>query len=193
VWKRSDPATLIWAEALDKGNLRNAVPYRDRIVALKAPFTAEPQEIFKTEQRFQGIEFFEDGSKALIGDFERQKRWERTFLVDLDKPSESRLIWSRNNQDRYKDPGRPLMGRHGILQDGDNIFLSGLGSSATGDHPFLDRFNLTTLKTEHLFRCDDDHYEMVEGSSTRKENGFLTRRESPPSRRTTTSGLPLVP
>jgi dipeptidyl aminopeptidase/acylaminoacyl peptidase len=179
VWKRSDPATLIWAEALDKGNLRNAVPYRDRIMALKAPFTAEPQEIFKTEQRFQGIEFFEDGSKALIGDFERQKRWERTFLVDLDKPSESRLIWSRNNQDRYKDPGRPLMGRHGILQDGDNIFLSGLGASPTGDHPFLDRFNLTTLKTEHLFRCDDDHYETVEGILDAKGDRFLTRRESP--------------
>ena len=110
MWKRSDPATLLWVEALDKGNLRNAVPFRDRIVALKAPFHGEPQEVFKTEQRFQGMEFFENGSMALIEDFERQKRWQRTFLVDLDKPSASKLIWARNNQDRYKDPGRPLTG-----------------------------------------------------------------------------------
>ena len=32
--------------------------------------------------------------------FQRQKRWQRTFLVDLDKPSASKLIWARNNQDR---------------------------------------------------------------------------------------------
>jgi len=99
--------------------------------------------------------------------------------VDLDKPSAARVIWARNNQDRYKDPGRPLQGLHGILQDGDNIFLTGLGSSPTGDHPFLDRFNLTTLKTEHLFRCDDDHYEVVEAILDQKADKFLTRRESP--------------
>jgi dipeptidyl aminopeptidase/acylaminoacyl peptidase len=179
VWKRSDPATLMWAEALDKGDLKNQVPFRDRVLALKAPFTSAPVEVFKTEQRFQGIQFFEKGSMALIEDFERQKRWQRTFLIDLDQPSTGRVIWARNNQDRYKDPGRPMEGRHGILQDGENIFLVGLGSSPAGDHPFLDRFNLTTLKTEHLFRCDDDHYEVVEAILDAKGDKFLTRRESP--------------
>ena len=66
-----------------------------------------------------------------------------------------------------------------FLQDGDNIFLTGLGSSPTGDHPFLDRFNLATLKAEHLFRCDDDHYEVVEGLLDAKGDKFLTRREGP--------------
>jgi dipeptidyl aminopeptidase/acylaminoacyl peptidase len=178
-WKTSDPATLLWVEALDKGNLKNKVPFRDRIVALKAPFAGEPEEVFKTEQRFEGMQLFEKGSMALIEDFERLKRWQRTFLVDLDKPAESKLIWERNNQDRYNDPGRPMTGEHGILQDGDNIFLSGLGSSPTGDHPFLDRFNLATGKTEHLFRCDDDHYETVEAILDQKGDKFLTRRESP--------------
>ena len=45
--------------------------------------------------------------------------------------------------------------------DGDNLYLTGLGASPTGDHPFLDRFNLATLKSERLFQCDDDHYETV--------------------------------
>jgi dipeptidyl aminopeptidase/acylaminoacyl peptidase len=179
VWKRSDPATLIWAEALDKGDLKNQVPYRDRLLALKAPFTGQPAEIFKTVERFQAIQFLEKSNLALIEDFQRQKRWQRIFLVDFDKPSEGRLIWERNNQDRYKDPGTPLSSPRGILHDGDHIFLTGLGSSPTGDHPFLDRFNLTTLKTEHLFRCDDDHYETVEAILDPQGNKFLTRRESP--------------
>ncbi|HEY2012258.1 MAG TPA: prolyl oligopeptidase family serine peptidase, partial [Bryobacteraceae bacterium] len=178
-WYSSDPATLMWVEALDKGDLKNKVPFRDHILALKSPFTGEPREVFKTEQRFQGIQFFEKGSMALVEDFERQKRWQRTFLIDMDKGGEPRLIWARNNQDRYKDPGRPMTGLHGILQDGDHIFLSGLGSSPTGDHPFLDRFNLATKETEHLFRCDDDHYEVVEAILDQKGDKFLTRRESP--------------
>src|SRR5207302_7491602 len=141
--------------------------YRDHLMALKAPFTGEHMELLKVQQRFQGIQMTEKGGLALVEDFDRQKRWQRTLLVDLDKGGEPRQIWARNNQDRYKDPGRPLEkplanGSRVLLQDGDNLLLTGMGSSPEGDHPFLDRFNLTTLKTEHLFRCDNDHYELVE-------------------------------
>ena len=51
-----EPATLVWVEALDKGDIRNKVPHRDRIVTLKAPFTGEPTEVAKTEYRFGGAE-----------------------------------------------------------------------------------------------------------------------------------------
>ena len=165
-WRPSEPATLMWVEALDGGDLKNKVPNRDRIVALKAPFTGEPREVFKTEQRFSGIQMAAKGGLALVEDSERRTRRVRTFQIDLDNPGEPRLIWSRNSQDRYSDPGRPIdepmpNGGAAILQDGDNIFLTGLGASPKGDHPFLDRFNLATQKSERLFQCDDDHYETV--------------------------------
>jgi dipeptidyl aminopeptidase/acylaminoacyl peptidase len=178
-WRPSAPATLMWVEALDRGDLKNKVPFRDSILALQAPFTGEPREVFRTQQRFEGIEYFEKGSLALVADFERLKRWQRVFLADLDKGGEPRLLWERNNQDRYHDPGRPLRGADGVLEDGGHIFLTGLGSSPTGDHPFLDRFNLATKQTEHLFRCDNDHYETVEAILDQKGDRFLTRRESP--------------
>ena len=38
-WNPTEPATLVWVEALDKGDIRNTVPNRDRVVTLKAPFT----------------------------------------------------------------------------------------------------------------------------------------------------------
>ncbi len=56
----------------------------------------------------------------------------------------------------------PNGGRVAVL-DGDNIFLQGTGPSPTGDHPFLTRYNLATKETKPLFKCDDDHYEAVEG------------------------------
>jgi dipeptidyl aminopeptidase/acylaminoacyl peptidase len=65
-----------------------------------------------------------------------------------------------------------------ILQDGDNIFLTGAGASPQGDHPFLDRFNLATQKAERLFRCDDTHYETVVALLDTRGQKFLTRRES---------------
>jgi dipeptidyl aminopeptidase/acylaminoacyl peptidase len=184
-WRPSDPATLIWAEALDGGDLKNNVPFRDKIVALKAPFTGEPAEVFKTEQRFSGIQMGAKGGFALVTDSERRTRRVRTFQIDLDKPGQAaKLIWSRNNQDRYADAGTPLSkampnGEGAILQDGDNIFLTGAGSSPTGDHPFLNRFNLATAKTEPLFKCDDTHFETVVALLDDHGAKFLTRRESP--------------
>lgn len=185
VWRPSEPATLVWAEALDGGDLRKAAPYRDRILALKAPFAGEPREVFKTEQRFTGIQMAAKGGMALVEDSERRTRRVRTFLIDLDHPEQApKLIWSRNNQDRYHDPGQPMEkampnGEMAILQDGDNVFLEGAGASPTGDHPFLKRFNLVTQQTEPLFQSDADHYESVVALLDARGAKFLTRRESP--------------
>jgi dipeptidyl aminopeptidase/acylaminoacyl peptidase len=184
-WRPSAPATLLWVEALDDGDLKKQVPFRDKIVALPAPFTGEAREVFKTEQRFVRMQLAAKGGMALVEDFERKTRRVRTFQIDLDKtPQEAKLIWSRNQQDRYHDPGTPMTrtlpnGSQAILQDGDNIFLSGVGSSPTGDHPFLDRFNIVTKQSERLFQCDDDHYETVVSLLDDHGARYLTRRESP--------------
>jgi dipeptidyl aminopeptidase/acylaminoacyl peptidase len=184
-WRPSDGATVLWVEALDGGDLKNNVPHRDRLMDLKAPFTGDPREIVKLEQRYVGLQFAAKGGLALIGDFERKTRRVRTFQIDLDAPgAEARLIWSRNNQDRYRDPGSPELkatanGQAVLVQDGDNIYLTGLGASPEGDHPFLDRFSLATKRTERLFRCDDDHYETVVALLDDRAARLLTRRESP--------------
>jgi len=184
-WRPSAPATLLWVEALDDGDLKKQVPFRDKIVTLPAPFTGEPREVFKTEQRFARMQLTAKGGLALVEDFERKTRRVRTFQIDLDKtPQDTKLIWSRNQQDRYHDPGTPMTrtlpnGSPVILQDGDDIFLSGAGSSPTGDHPFLDRFNLVTKQSERLFQCDDGHYETVVALLDDRGARFLTRRESP--------------
>jgi dipeptidyl aminopeptidase/acylaminoacyl peptidase len=185
LWRPTESATLMWVEALDNGDLKNKVPFRDKIVALKPPFTGSPKEIHKTEQRFAGMQFFEKGGRALVSDTERLTRRIRSFVIEVDDPGATPiLIWSRNSQDRYRDPGNLLTkalpsGGRVIMQDGDYVFLEGPGASPEGDHPFLDRYNLTTKTTEHLFRCDNDHYETVEAILDAKGDTLLTRRESP--------------
>jgi dipeptidyl aminopeptidase/acylaminoacyl peptidase len=195
-WMPNEPSSLMYVEALDGGNPREKVPHRDRLLALAAPFTGEPTEIVKTEERFSGIQFGKDF--ALVEDNARLTKIVRTFKVDPKNPSaEAKLVWSRNSQDRYKDPGRPVSvngggggrgggggGRGGggggkLVQAGESILLQGEGASPSGDHPFLDRFNVNTMKAERIFQSSPDVFEVVDAVLDDAGTKFITRRESP--------------
>lgn len=184
-WLPTQPASLYWVEAMDGGNPKETVPHRDRILIAKMGAAgAEPQELMKVEQRFSRIEFGESGTLSLVTDYDRKKRWVRTFSIDPEHPgAEPKLIWSRNMQDRYKDPGTPEMkrlpdGKLAIRQNGDAIFLRSVGATSKGDRPFLSRFDLKTGDAKQLFRCDDAHYETVEAILNADGSKLLTRRES---------------
>jgi len=183
-WRPTQPATLVWVQALDGGDPKKKVAYRDSVVMLKAPFTGQPVELFKVENRYAGLSFGEKGGMVLFSDYERDKRWVRTFSFDADQPgTPAKLLWERNLQDRYNDRGAPVTrvvgGQRAIQQDGDSIFLNGNGSSPEGDRPFLDRYNLKTMKAERLFRSDSRSYEGVVALLSDDGSQFITRRESP--------------
>src|SRR5215831_4293800 len=86
-WAPAQPATLVWAEALDGGDPKTKAPYRDHLLLLSAPFTGQPQELVKLEQRYTpgfggpgggfggrtGIEWGEKGI-ALVRDYDRDRR-----------------------------------------------------------------------------------------------------------------------
>lgn len=182
-WRPDEPATLVWVEALDEGNPKKKVPHRDRVHTLKAPFDAQPGELAKTEQRFQGIAWGQHGV-ALLSDYDRNRRHRRTFAIDADHPAQTpRLLWDRSIRDRYGDPGTPVMktlpNGHAVLWEKDKaIYLTGLGASPEGDRPFLDRFDLATGKSERLFHCERGVYESVATLVSDDGPRFLTRRES---------------
>lgn len=164
-WMTHKPATLIWAEALDEGDPKKTVPHRDRWLTLDAPFAAEPKEVLKLKERAAGITYLATPGKVLATQSEWKRSWRTTFLVDLADPAaEPVKVWDLSQRDSYKDPGRPVMttlktGDRVILQDKDWIYLAGAGASPQGDHPFLDRMNVKTLKVERLWQCQDPAYE----------------------------------
>lgn len=183
-WVPTAPATLFWVKALDNGDPRKKAAHRDAAFMLKAPFAGPPVELFKTEQRLQNSSFSEKAGIMFFSDFDRDKRWIRSFVFDTEKPATPpKLLWERNQQDRYGDRGTFVTSMLGtqrvIVQDGDSVYLSGTGSSPEGDRPFLDRFNLQTLKAERLFRSDANSYETFTGLLSDDAKQFLTRRESP--------------
>ncbi len=184
-WRPTEPATLVWAEALDEGNPRAKVPFRDRIVLQKAPFEDKPTELTKTQFRFTDINFSEKNGLALVNEYDRLTRWRRTWIVNLDKPGEAlRKLWDRADQDHYGNPGTAVMkmlpnGQRVMAQNGNSIFLTGLGGSLDGDRPFLDQLDLGTLQPKRIYRSAEKTYESVMALLADDGSKFLTRFESP--------------
>ena len=182
-WQALKPATLCWAEALDGGDPEKDVPQRDKILAWPAPFAGEPREVLRTENRFAGFTWFAVPGKALASETNWKKRWQTTWLVDIDKPDIApRKLFDLNTQDAYHHPGFPVLtfknGDRVVLQDKDSIYLSGQGASPRGDRPFLDKMNLTSGKKERLFQCADGTYQAFMGFVGEKRDKIIISHES---------------
>ena len=183
-WLALKPATLVWFEALDGGDPEKEAPFRDRVMTLAAPFTGTPAEVFRFKDRAQDLAPLATPGLVLASEFEWKKRWRTTWLVNMDKPgSVPRKIFERNAQDRYNDPGSPVWtilktGERVVLVDRGRIYLSGAGASPKGDHPFLDRLDLGTLKNERLFQSQDPAYEDFVAFLGDSRREVLLRHES---------------
>lgn len=183
-WRALKPATLVWVEALDDGNPEKDVPYRDIIMTLSAPFENKPGEVMKIKHRYAGISWLSIKGEALVTESDWKRRWRTTYLVNIDDPGkEAKKIFDLSTQDRYNDPGRPVSavtraGESILLQDKEWIYLSGSGASPRGDMPFLDKFNLKTMKKERLFQCSEGSYETFVDFVGESRKEIITRYES---------------
>ncbi|MEP7214323.1 MAG: prolyl oligopeptidase family serine peptidase [Acidobacteriota bacterium] len=182
-WIPTEPATLVWAEALDGGDPRKKVTPRDRLVKLAAPFSSKASELLKTEQRYQGRIFGERDGLMWFFDYNRDTQRRRIFMTDYRNTANVKLVSDTNVNDRYADIGQPVMkllptGTSVIRQSGDDIFMTGNGASPDGDRPFLRRMNLKSLKSEEIFRSGADKYETVAAVVNDDGSQFITRRES---------------
>ena len=89
---------------------------------------------------------------ALLNEYDDNRHWRRTFVIDVDDPQpKPRLLWDLSTDEKYANPGNPVKrqlanGSWVVRQDGDSIYLAGVGSSPDGDRPFLDRLDLKSKR-----------------------------------------------
>jgi dipeptidyl aminopeptidase/acylaminoacyl peptidase len=172
-------------EALDGGDAGAQAENRDQVFLLAAPFQQTPIPFVTLQLRFGGITWGND-NLALVSEWWWSTRKTRTWIVDPENPGAApRLLFDRSWEDRYNDPGSPLMqetpnGRAVLLtaHDGNTLFLSGSGATPDGNRPFLDRLDLTTKETKRLWRSEAPYYEYVIDLVDVDDLRALTRRET---------------
>ncbi|PST81605.1 S9 family peptidase [Pedobacter yulinensis] len=183
-WRDDAAATVTWAQPLDSGLIKKQVPFHDAVFALAAPFTGEPQTLFKTASRFRSV-LWGNENLALVTEGLRSKQ---TITVSRLDPASGKLetLFSRNQTDAYNDPGSPVtvknkFGREVIklVDNGSKLLMNNqTGSSSKGDLPFLAKFDLSSKKNEIIWRSAEGTYEYVADVIDPDKLVLLTRRES---------------
>ncbi|MDA1263871.1 MAG: prolyl oligopeptidase family serine peptidase [Planctomycetota bacterium] len=190
-WMASAPSSLVWVEALDGGDPKAQVPHRDRWMAkaLPAENLTEARELVRVQQRATGVEFLAAPNLLITSEYDRDARWTRTLLHDLEGGGMPAVLEDRSVRDGYGDPGRLLTtdGPHALVRVENGMFLrAGRGSTPEGDLPFLTGQSLDGRETVELWRCPEGRYESVSQVLEGDTLSFVTRHEtqtSPPNLR----------
>ncbi|MBT5427146.1 MAG: prolyl oligopeptidase family serine peptidase [Bacteroidetes bacterium] len=184
-WRSDAGASLVWVEALDEGDPKVEVPYRDVVYILDAPFNGKAVELLKTKLRFGGITWGND-ELAVVTQSWRSTRQSVTSFFNPAVPEQGlKTIWDRSSEDRYSDPGRFVtaensFGRNSLLLAGRSkkLFLTGSGASPEGNRPFLDEFDIASYETKRLWRSEAPYYETVVKLYDVKKLMMITNRQS---------------
>lgn len=183
-WRSDRPSTLVFAVALDKGDPENEVEYRDEVFELEAPFNGTPRSIFKSINRYSGISWASDNI-AIAYDYWWNSRNTKTYIFDPSNPdNEADILFDRNYQDVYSDPGRFVMkrneyGSYVIDLFKGNAYLRGSGYTDEGQFPFIAKMKLETGEISRLYTSSyKDKLESISDYDS-KESVILVRIESP--------------
>ncbi|KFF05160.1 S9 family peptidase [Flavobacterium reichenbachii] len=155
-WRNDKPAVLSYVVALDEGDPANKTAFRDEVFLWNAPFTDNAVSLVKLPQRFDDITWGND-NVAVVSDQWYDTRNTKTYLINPSTPGqEAKVITDRNAQDVYSDPGafatkKNEFNKYVLTLEKDNAYRIGEGYTKDGQFPFIDEFNIKTLKNKRLY------------------------------------------
>jgi dipeptidyl aminopeptidase/acylaminoacyl peptidase len=183
-WRSDKPSTLVWVEAQDGGDARRQAAIRDRIFMLDAPFTSSPRTLVDLKDRYEGIFWGRDDYALVMSQWWNNRR-ETRIAVNPSQPGQGRELLQRNFQDRYNDPGMPVMRPNAqgrpvmhFTADGRGVFMTAPGASREGEFPFLARMDIAGGETQRLWQAKTPYFESIVALLDDNGERLLTRRES---------------
>ncbi|CAI6005876.1 unnamed protein product [Closterium sp. NIES-64] len=206
-WRPDVPNCLYWVETQDGGDAKVDASPRDIVYTLPADPKPgqQPQELCRLDLRYGGITWGDEGL-ALVYESWFKTRRTRTWAIapggasgplPPDQRPPPKLIFDRSYEDRYSDPGSPLLRRTSMgtyvlaqvrMPDGAlRLLLAGDGASPEGNVPFLDLFDWQSGEKERVWRSDTDKYfetmysllgDQEEGPIDLKDLKLILSRES---------------
>ena len=184
-WHASLPATLVWVERYGDG---------DRLMRQPAPFTEEPAEVYRSPNRYAGLEWLDGEVDVLVSEYDSLRRLRRHFLVSW-HGDEPRLLAEGSVDAAYSRFGRPLStanawGKEVVAVHDGGIFLRGTAPGENGAIGYLDYLDLNSLEATRIWQSDGHAYEIVLGLLSPDGSALVTRRETarePPNYYATTA------
>ena len=183
-WRSDHPATLAFVKALDGGDPKNEVVYRDEVFQLEAPFNGTPVSLMKTINRFSNIQWGDEGIAVATDRWWNTRNTKSYVFNPSDASKKPVVLFDRNYQDIYSDPGRFVterndMGSYVLSLNKSKAYLLGSGYSKQGQFPFLDQMDLATLESKRLYQSEyTDQLENLSQYDTESKS-LLVRIESP--------------
>ena len=183
-WRDDEPATITWCMPLDSGFIKKNVDFHDVVYGLAAPFNTESKHLFKTKMRYQGTSW-SNATFALVFEALRGKQQTQTSRYNP-TTGEIEKLMERNTTDAYTNPGNPVTEKNQwgrevvkLIDNGSKMLMNNTsGSSPKGDLPFLATFDLTTKKTDIIWRSNEGYYESVISVLNADRLEVLTRKEN---------------
>ena len=182
-WQPTAPHSLVWAEALDDGDPRRDVPFRDRIMCLDDPLGSEAVPLIETAERFSGITWSPDPGEFIIFDYSREKLWYTARYINKKQGTEKTII-DRSIRDIYHSNGdlvtrRSEGGSVFVKEEGKIFFINDKGATPGGNRPFIASFDLATGESHVLYRSREGFHETPLGFFGKGTDRILLASESP--------------
>ncbi|MGB7528819.1 alpha/beta hydrolase family protein [Sphingobacterium cellulitidis] len=159
-WRKDKDASLVFVEALDKGNPNASSEIRDELFELSAPYDLKnSKKIYSGTYRVRDIQWGE--SMAIVSENWRKDRSSKLTLINPKSNQVVRVLSTRKSEDTYSDPGSFIKNAKGqLLSDGKgSVFTQGQGASAEGDRPFVMKWNVENGKQDTLYKSKRGYYE----------------------------------
>ncbi|MDG2341802.1 MAG: prolyl oligopeptidase family serine peptidase [Cytophagales bacterium] len=181
-WRNDLGSELYWVEANDGGDPKVKTEHRDIVYTLSSPFKTQKEELVRTKLRFRNI-IWGMGDEAIMGERLWKNRNEITSLLDTDSRSVKKVLFDRQYDDIYSDPGSPVLSpnifnRNVVEIKKNSFYMIGQGGSPEGYRPFLSHLNLNTLESKILFRSEAPYYERPIKLTGSDSKNLITSRES---------------
>jgi len=156
-WRSDKPAALVYVEALDGGDPEREAEFRDAMFQLEAPFNGKGKTLMRMVNRFEKVKWGND-SYAVVTDTWWNSRNTKSYVFNpSDAAAGARILFDRNYQDIYSDPGefvtrRNETGSSVMVLRGSRAYLTGKGFSEQGQFPFVDALDLQDLSKERMYQ-----------------------------------------
>lgn len=172
-WHPSQPATLVWIESIDGA---------DRVMLQTPPFAAPPREVFRTTNRFSGVDWVDASDIMLVREYDAADRATRIWRVDARAEGLApRLLRQAGLDSAPAELGAPIVGanRSGKLVvpiHYGGFFVRSAGAADAGI--FLAHVSLETGNQQIVWKSTRAGYEEIVALLDPRGDSLLTRHES---------------